>query len=405
MLTGTAAHAAEGGFNDEVTLISAAPAPHDNKYTKIQWGGDIRRENCGAPLAMGGSLLLPTGGEMLFLDETTGEQTALIELPADCSTEYRGAVVGSRVVQPTENGVAVIDADSMQVAGSRSFDGNIASDCAVSDGLAYFSVSAGDGYEFLCVDLGSDGLDTVWSVNLDEQPTTPALQGDTVLWGCGDTLYTHGRSEDTSHEIPLGKTISGAPFTTEYAVFFSTEDGNAGKLRLNPDGSLEEDTLTWCEVGSSPASPLSWNGRLYVPTADGFYILDNLNMEVSYIIPDIKGGCTPQAHYGNGPYIYTVAKREDKWAVYCVQDMDESAEPNVMILAQMENYAGGAYCVSDKGTMYFRDGIGRVYALTVAPFDVFSLVLRLVVLLALLVLVFFWLKKVAKRKADLRPKY
>lgn len=405
MLTGTAAHAAEGGFNDEVTLISAAPAPHDNKYTKIQWGGDIRRENCGAPLAKGGSLLLPTGGEMLFLDETTGEQTALIELPADCSTEYRGAVVGSRVVQPTENGVAVIDADSMRVVGSRSFDGNIASDCAVSDGLAYFSVSAGDGYEFLCVDLGSDGLDTVWSVNLDEQPTTPALQGDTVLWGCGDTLYTHGRREDTSHEIPLGKTISGAPFTTEYAVFFSTEDGNAGKLRLNPDGSLEEDTLTWCEVGSSPASPLSWNGRLYVPTADGFYILDNLNMEVSYIIPDIKGGCTPQVHYGNGPYIYTVAKREDKWAVYCVQDMEESAEPNVMILAQIENYAGGAYCVSDKGTMYFRDGIGRVYALTVAPFDVFSLVLRLVVLLALLVLVFFWLKKVAKRKADLRPKY
>jgi hypothetical protein len=150
---------------------------------------------------------------------------------------------------------------------------------------------------------------------------------------------------------------------------------------------------------------VSWNGRLYVPTADGFYILDNLNMEISYIITDIKGGCTPQVHYGNGPYIYTVAKREDKWAVYCVQDMDEKSEPTVAILAQMEDYTSGAFCASDKGTLYFRDAIGRLYALTVAPFDVFSLILRLVVLLALLVLVFFWLKKVAKRRADIHPKY
>ena len=33
------------------------------------------------------------------------------------------------------------------------------------------------------------------------------------------------------------------------------------------------------------------------------------------------------------------------------------------------------------------------------------MILRLVVLLALLVLVFFWLKKVAKRRADIHPKY
>lgn len=350
-------------------------------------------------------MFLPTSDKLLALSEADGSETASVELPQNCSTSCSGAISEKKLLQPTERGVSYVDTESMTSLRSRSLDGEIASDCSINDGLGYFAVKLDGGYEFMCVDLGSDGLETVWSVEMENQPTSAALQGDWLIWGCGDELYTHHYKQDMSNVIPLGKAISGAPFATEYAVFFSTEDGNAGKLRLNPDGTLEEDTLTWCEVGKSPVSPVSWNGRLYVPTADGFYILDNLNMEISYIITDIKGGCTPQVHYGNGPYIYTVAKREDKWAVYCVQDMDEKSEPTVAILAQMEDYTSGAFCASDKGTLYFRDAIGRLYALTVAPFDVFSLILRLVVLLALLVLVFFWLKKVAKRRADIHPKY
>lgn len=350
-------------------------------------------------------MLLPTGGKILSISEADGSETASAELPQNCSTEYCGALSDKKLLQPTERGIAYIDAQNMTVLRSRDLGGEISSDCSVADGFGYFAVKLDSGYEFLCVDLGSDGLDTVWSVAMDAQPTSAAVQGDWIIWGCADILYTHHYKQDVSNAIPLDKTISGVPFTSEYAVFFSTEDGNAGKLRLNPDGTLEEGTLTWCEVGKSPDSPTAWNGRLYVPAADGFYILDNLNMEVSYIVSEIKGGCTPQVHYGNGPYIYTVAKREGKWAVYCIGDMAEDTEPTVAILAQMENYTGGAFCSSDKGTLYFRDTYGRLYALTTAPFDVFSLVLRLVVLLALLVLVFFWLKKVAKRRADIRPKY
>lgn len=404
-LAGTAAYAQESGFNDERGRISAAPTPHDNKYTQIQWGGDVTREGCGIPVPSGEKVLLPAGDKLLAINEADGTESGAAQLPENCSTEYGGALSGGKILQPTERGVTLVDIESMTALRSREFSGEISSNCAAADGRGYFAVEMDGGYEFLCVDLGSDGLDAVWSVELPEKPTAAALQGDYIVWGCGDRLYTHHVSGDGGSVIELGKTLSGAPFTTEYAVFFSTQDGYAGKLRLNTDGTLEEDTLTWCEVGSGAVSPLSWNGRLYVPTADGFYILDNLNMETSYIVTEIKGGCAPQVHYGEGPYIYTVAKREGKWAVYCVQDMEEKTEPVVSILAQMEDYSGGAFCASDKGTMYFRDAIGRLYALTVAPFDVLSLVLRLVVLLALLALVFVWLKKVAKRRADLHPKY
>ena len=263
-----------------------------------------------------------------------------------------------------------------------------------------------DSWEFLCIDLDSEELQTVWSCEVPEKPSTAAVQGDNVIFAAGDSLYTHHyKNTSETVRIPVGKTITGSPFATEYAVFFSTEDGNAAKLRLNSDGTLEEDTLTFCRIGDSPSSPLSWNGRLYVAAADGFYVLDNLNMEVSYVLNDIKGGCTPQVHYGSGPYIYTVAPREDRWAVYCIRDMDDETEPTYAILAQMEDYSRGAFCASAAGTLYFLDAVGRVYALTIAPFDVLGLIIRLVVLLALMALVFIWFKKMADRRAALLPKY
>lgn len=365
----------------------------------------MQRSDCGIPLTDGERLLLPTENNLLALSESTGEVISRTELPESCSQEYAGARLGTSLLQPTEHGAALINLESMTVEGSRIFDGTSASDCAIIDGLGYFAIEDNDGYEFLCVDLSTDSLDTVWSCKMSEQPSAAAVQGDYVVFGVGNTLVTHHYKEDSSVEIPLGKEISGAPFATEYAVFFCTKDGNAGKLRLNQDGTLENDTLIYCEIGDNPSSPLSWNGRLYVATDDGFYILDNLNMDINYIVSDIKGGCTPQVHYGSGPYIYTVAKYDDRWAVYCVRDMDEESAPATAILAQMEDYSSGAFCASAKGTLYFRDAIGRVYALTIAPFDILSLILRLVVLLALLALVFIWLKKVAKRRADLRPKY
>ena len=97
--------------------------------------------------------------------------------------------------------------------------------------------------------------------------------------------------------------------------------------------------------------------------------------------------------------------RSDKWAIFSILDMDDSSEPSYSILARIEHFENGAFCASNNGSLYFRDDIGRLYSLTIVPFDVWALVIRLVVLLALLVLVFVWIKKVAKRRENLRPKY
>ncbi|MGN1341346.1 MAG: hypothetical protein ACI4WS_13725 [Oscillospiraceae bacterium] len=404
-MSGLPAFAQSSGFSGEDRLVTAAAAPYNNKYTQIKWGGEESRSDCGIPLTCSERLLLPCGSSLLFLGEETGEVKAEVALPDECSEKYAGARLEASLLLPTEHGISLINTEKAAVTSSRCFDGATASDCAIIDEMGYVAVESGDGFEFLCIDLGSEGLTTLWSCEVPEQPTAATVQGDNIIFGAGSCLYTSHYKDGGLIEIPLGKEITGAPFATEYAVFFSTKDGNVGKLRLNPDGTLENDTLFYCKVGGSPSSPLSWNGRLYVAAEDGFYILDNLNMDVTHIITEIKGGCTPQVHYGSGPYIYTVAEREDRWAVYCVLDMEEESDPSVSILAQMENYTNGAFCASSKGTLFFLDGIGRVYALTIAPFDVFGLIIRLVVVLALIVVVFIWLKKVAQRRADLKPKY
>lgn len=399
------AYGESAGFSGAEKYITAAQTPHESKYTKIQWGGAQQWEHCGVPAAYGEVLLLPAADSLIQLNEATGEQVGSVQLPDSCSTEYSGALCGSSLLLPTENGACLVNTAGLSVTAYRAFDGKTASDCAVLDGLGYFAAEADGGYQFLCIDLESEGLDTVWSFDVPEKPSGAAVQGNSIIFAAGSSIYTHDVRSDRAFEIPVGKKIVGEPFASEYAVFFSTEDGYAGKLRLQSDGTMEEDTLAFCEIGKTPSSPVAWNGRLYIGCENAFYILDSLNMETTYIISDIKGGCTPQIHYGSGPYIYTVAPREGRWALYCVLDMDEESEPTVNILAQMDDFTGGAFCASQKGTLYFRDAIGRVYALTAAPFDVLGLVLRLIVLLALLVLVFVWIKKVAKRREGLRPKY
>ncbi len=404
-LSGSAVFAQSSGFSGEERMITAAAAPYDNKYTQIKWGGEETRSGCGIPITDGERLLLPAESTLLALSESTGEVTAELALPEKCSEQYAGARLGTSLLLPTLHGISFIDTESMTVRASRGFEGETVSDCAMIEKLGYLAVKYDDRFEFLCVDLSSEELSTVWSCEIAGQPTAAAVQGDYVIFGAGSSLYTHRYKDGELTEIPLGKEIAGAPFATEYAVFFTTKDGYAGKLRLNPDGTMEEDTLTCCKIGENPSSPLSWNGRLYISAEDGFYVLDNLNMEVTHILSEIKEGGTPQVHYGSGPYIYTVAKRERHWAVYCVRDMDEESAPTAVILAQMDDYSNGAFCASLKGTLYFRDGIGRVYALTAAPFDIFGLVIRIVVILALLAAVFFWLKKVAQRRENLRPRY
>ena len=101
-------------------------------------------------------MFLPTSDKLLALSEADGSETASVELPQNCSTSFSGAISEKKLLQPTERGVSYIDTESMTTLRSRSLDGKIASDCSINDGLGYFAVKFDGGYEFMCVDLGSD---------------------------------------------------------------------------------------------------------------------------------------------------------------------------------------------------------------------------------------------------------
>ena len=203
----------------------------------------------------------------------------------------------------------------------------------------------------------------------------------------------------------MGTEISDPPFAGEYAVYFSGSDGKSYKLRLNDDGTLEEDTLISCDIGGKLSSPVAWNGRLYVASSEGFYILDSLNMEIITSIPDIKSGTDPIICYGNGPRVYLLYPEGELWNFCCVLDSEELEAPEMTIPARLENFAGGRLTVSSNGTMYFRDGIGRLYAAQVAPYNILLVVVKLLMLLVLVVLVLLILRYWAKNRNANKPRY
>lgn len=131
-------------------------------------------------------MFLPTSDKLLAISEADGSETASAELPQNCSTSCSGAFSEKKLLQPTERGVSYIDTEDMTTLRSRSLDGEIASDCSINDGLGYFAVKLDGGYEFMCVDLGSDGLETVWSVRNGKSANFRSASGrlaDLGLWG------------------------------------------------------------------------------------------------------------------------------------------------------------------------------------------------------------------------------
>lgn len=398
------AFAADGsGFRTESELVTAAKTPYDGKYTNIAWNTE-QSDSAGVPVPLSDSVIFPVGNKVLKLVENTGEELGSAELTEKVSQDCRGAVVGNKLLQPTRTGLAVINTESMSVECYRSFGGNIFTDAAVIGDLGYVGVKLGDSCSFFCVDMSRE-LETVWEYSSESPVTSLALFGDYVVFGAGSSLVTHHYSGNSYTVIPVGTEISGSPFAGEYAVYFSGSDGKSYKLRLNDDGTLEENTLISCDIGGELSSPVAWNGKLYVASSEGFYILDSLNMEVITSLSDIKSGTDPIICYGNGPRVYLVYPAGDMWNFCCILDAEDT-QPEVTLPARLENFVGGRLAVSAGGTMYFRDGIGRLYAAQVAPFNLLLIIVKLVVLLALIVLIFMILKYWAKtRNANKPPQY
>lgn len=398
------AFAADGsGFRTESELVTAAKTPYDGKYTNIAWNTE-QSDSAGVPVPLSDSVIFPVGNKVLKLAENTGEELGSAELTEKVSQNCRGAVVGNRLLQPTRTGLAVINTGSMTVECRRSLGGKIVTDAAVIGDLGFVGVEFGDGCSFICVDMSRE-LETVWEYSSESPVTSPAIFGDYVVFGAESSLVTHHCSGDGYTEIPVGTEISGSPFADEYALFFSGSDGKSYKLRLNDDGTLEENTLISCDIGGELSSPVAWNGKLYVASSEGFYIIDSLNMEVITSLSDIKSGTDPVICYGNGPRVYLLYPEEELWNFCCILDAEDT-QPEAALLARLENFVGGRLAVSASGTMYFRDGIGRLYAAQVAPFNLLLIIVKLVVMLALIVLIFVILKYWAKtRNANKPPQY
>lgn len=392
------------GFRTESELVTAAKTPYDGKYTNIAWNTE-ESDSAGVPVPLSDSVIFPVGNKVLKLAENTGEELGSAELSEKVSTDCRGAVVGNKLIQPTRTGLAVIDTGSMTVECYRSLGENIVTDLAVSGDLAFVGVSSGDGGSVICLDL-SENLETLWEQHSsDGVPTAPALFGKNVLYGMGSFLFVYNYGENCFGDIPLPTEMSGSPFAGDYAVYFSGSDGKCYKLRLNADGTLEEDTLISCDIGGELSSPVAWNGRLYVASSEGFYILDSLNMEIITSLPDIKSGTDPIICYGNGPRVYLLYPEGELWNFCCVLDSEELGAPEVTIPARLENFTGGRLSVSAGGTMYFRDGIGRLYAAQVAPYNILLVVIKLLMLLVLIVLIFLILRYWAKNRNANKPRY
>ncbi len=397
-LTATAA-AESVGFRDESLLVHDAKAAYDNKYTNIQWNTEAA-ENVGAPVVYKDSVLLPVGDMLLRYSEADGMKLAEIKLPSAAAADFSGVMYGDILVQPLENGICTVDMTTAEVKTLYEADGTVDSDVAVADGIVYFSVRNADGEHFCGVSL-TDGSLYQGATAKGQDMTSPTKQGDSIIVGMGDVLATHTEGYGVC-EIPVGGVITGAPYASEYAVYFSTE-GNVVKLRLNSDGTMEEDTLVTCETGADSSAPLQHNNRLYVTSDKGLHIIDSINMELITTLPDIAGGSDPFLCRGNGPRVYTVAPYEGgRWALYSVYDPGEEVEPQTEILAIMENFEGGKAAVSENGTMYYRDALGRLYALTLVEYNIVMIIIRLLIMVALIAGVFIWIRMVGKRRAQNR---
>ena len=384
------------GFAVESELAVPAKAPYDTKYVNIQWNTD-EAETAGVPVAEGEHFLFPVGNKVKKLSEGNGELLGTAELNEKVAENCRGAALGGILVQPTRTSIYTINTADMSVVSSKGFGGSISTDVALDGNYAYFGVRFESGSSFYCVDFTQD-CSVVWEYKSADSVTAATTSGGRIIFGAGTKLVVHEKDSGGCVETDIGAEITGAPFAGQYAVFLPAADGRVYKLRLNDDGTMEDDSLVYCEVGGNVSAPAVFNGRLYVTSDEGFFIIDSLNMEVVEKFTDMEGGSAPFVCYGNGPRVYIVAPMEEYWCLFTVYDPGEDNDPEATKLAKLDHYEGGRAAVSAEGTLCMRDGLGRLYALTVAEYSLFYIILKLALFLVLIVLIVLWLRFVIKKR-------
>lgn len=396
--------ASAAGFRNEAESIYPIPSAYDRKYTSVEWSyipesGDVTS----APLTAGGNVYFAVNNELFCKNESDGSNISSVMLPQKCSV-FSGAVVGNTLIQPTESGICTVNLKTMELISQRDLGAEISDACAADGNLAYIITKSENSETLHCVDL-SDSLNTVWEYTAGSITELSKL-GGRIVFGADTRLVSADSKTGSIFEAELGKELTSAPFSTEYAIYFSCTDGSVGRARLNDDGSFEDGTITYCELNSSGlTSPLVWNGSLYVCSDSGMYVLDSLNMEQEQVFSEIKSGTSPWMCTGNGQQLYTVANYEDALVLYCINVNDELDEPIINKLAKLENFTGGVVAPAESGIMFFRDGLGRIHALKAVGYDWFSIIIKLLLFIALILAVFFWLRAWRKSKNPPKPTF
>ena len=395
------ASAKSSGFSGAQSLVALAKTPYDPKYTEVAWNTGTA-DGAGVLTAVGAGVMFPAGNMVELLSEKDGSVAGTAELTEKVSESCKGAALGNTYVQPTRTGIAVINTLTMEVVSYRSLGADILTDAAIIDSRVYIGAGSAEESAMYCLDM-SDGLETVWEYRAQSAVTSPAVYGEYIVFGAGERLMCCESASGIAVENELAVTMCAAPFADEYSVYLSAQDGCVYKLRLTDEGTVEPDTLTPCKVGEALTRPIAYDGKLYVGAEDGFYILDSLNMQVEHKLSEIKRPSDALIGVGNGTRVYMVAPLEDYWCLYSIFDMTESGEPEVSKLAKLENFTGGCFTAAQSGTMYFRDAVGRVYALAAAKYSIITIIIKLVLLLAVLAMVVLILRAWVKQRAAKRP--
>lgn len=386
------------GFAAEAERVIPAAAPTDKKHVEIRWNTN-EAETVGVPIVCGENdefVLLPVLNTVRKLGTETGEQAGSVSFDEKVSEDIKGAVSGNTFIQPARTSVYAVNTEDMSVICSRSF-GEITTDCAIRGDLAYFGHKDGDGYKFVCADV-TKNLETVWEYSSSDPVTAPASYGDFIVFGAGDKLVVRTDGGFAENDIPARITNV---FAGKYAIFMTCDDDTAKKVRLENDGHIEDDSLMSCEVGEALTAPAEYNNRLYLGSADGFFILDGLNMEIISSYPELKNSSAPLVCCGNGQRVFTVAwsETEKRDVLYGILDTDEGQTLSEII--KITDFTGGHFTAAKNGVMLFRNADGSLWAISRSEISIILIAVKIVLLLAIFVMLFIilraWSKKHTKK--------
>ncbi|MCH5204075.1 MAG: hypothetical protein J1F03_04955 [Oscillospiraceae bacterium] len=399
-LLGTSVFAQSAGFKGE-DRVSPARTPYDKSYVEIRFSTG-EAQTAGVPLAYKEFLISPTGNKIHKIDEKTGKTVVSAELSEKVSEDFSGAIINDVLFQPARTMIFAVDLEDINVKFSKQV-GEITTDISAADDLIYFGVKNDDGYSFICADASHD-LETVWEYKCESPVTSAGLFGEYVIFGSGEKLVCHSKAENDFKENEIGGIITNV-YAGKYAVFMTAEGGTLYKVRLEADGSAEKDSLMSLKIGGELSAPAESENKLFVSSTNGFYAVDALNMDVIKAYPELKNGCEPIISTGSGFRAYVVAPvvSEGKWYLYSV--LDNNDELTLSEIVKIFDFTNGKTAVSDSGIMYFRDANGQIYALAIRENDIFTIILKLVIFIAIIVFLVLILRAWIKKHSDKTPKF